>query len=118
MINLGRYAVSLFGKYAGDGFRAYLDLEKLDPWPEIRGWFLKLVEKEDQDPDRLLAEIAAAGDSICTTVPVQIAPQFLGRSHMSAIGRCPVCKEAYPTSDGAACLACQRQTPYVDPARP
>lgn len=118
VINLGRYAVTLFDKYSGNGFRAYLDLEKLDPWPEIRGWFLKLVEKEDQNPDRLLAEIEAAGDSICTTVPVQVAPQFLGRSHMSAIARCPVCREAYPAGDGAACRACQGQSPYVDPQRP
>jgi formylmethanofuran dehydrogenase subunit E len=106
VINLGRYALSLFDKYTGLGFRVHLDLEKLEPWPEIRGWFLKLVEKERQDPEKLLQEIESAGDSICTVAPVQVAQGFLGRHHMSAIVRCPLCKEAYPAEDGPVCLGC------------
>ncbi len=118
IINLGRFALSLFDKHSGLGFRSYVDLDKLDSWIEIRGWFLKLVEKERQDSDRLLLEIEQAGDSICTTVPVQVAPQFLGRHHMSAIVRCPLCREAYPASDGPVCSACQGQSPYVTTTPP
>ncbi|MDR2727356.1 MAG: formylmethanofuran dehydrogenase subunit E family protein, partial [Deltaproteobacteria bacterium] len=41
VINLGKYAVSLFDKYSGEGFRVHLDTGKLAPYPEIRAWFLK-----------------------------------------------------------------------------
>jgi formylmethanofuran dehydrogenase subunit E len=113
VVSLGRFALSLFDKHSGSGFRSYLDLDKLERWPEIRGWFLKLVEKKDQNPEMLLAEIEAAGDSICTVAPVRVAPQFLARRHMSAIVRCSLCKEAYPAEDGPVCLACSGKTPYL-----
>ncbi|NCO59035.1 MAG: hypothetical protein COX16_00090 [Deltaproteobacteria bacterium CG23_combo_of_CG06-09_8_20_14_all_51_20] len=113
LVNLGRFALCLFDKFTGLGFRTYLDMDKLGGWPEIRGWFLKLVEKKDQNEERLLAEIEAAGDSICTTLPVQVAKAFLGRSHMKSIARCPLCGEAYPEEDGPACLGCRGEAPYV-----
>lgn len=30
--------------------------------------------------------------------------RFLGHTHMSAIGLCPMCGEAYPKEDGPVCL--------------
>jgi formylmethanofuran dehydrogenase subunit E len=35
IVNLGRYAVSLYDKFTGKGVRVFLDSEKLKSWPEI-----------------------------------------------------------------------------------
>lgn len=111
IINLGRFALSLFDKNTGEGFRTFLDLKKIDQWPEIKGWFLKIVEKADQNEARLLSEIERAGDSVCTTLPVKVAPVYLGRRHMNSIVACPLCNEAYPADDGPVCLGCSGKAP-------
>ena len=43
--NLGRYALSLYNKYEGDGIRVFLNAEKVESFPEIHTWFLKLKPK-------------------------------------------------------------------------
>jgi formylmethanofuran dehydrogenase subunit E len=112
IINLGRYAVSLFDKYTGEGVRVSVDLDKLKAWPEIQGWFLKLVPKKDQDTEKLFHEIETAGDSILRLEKVTVQKRLLGHGHMARIEACPVCHEAYPTSDGAICRGCQGEAPY------
>ena len=115
--NLGRYAVSLFDKHTGEGVRVSVDPAKLDAFPEIRGWFLKEKPKKDQDEVRLLSEIEEAGDGICKAEPVTMKRRFLGHTHMSAIGLCPMCGEAYPKEDGPVCRGCQGEAPYVTASR-
>jgi formylmethanofuran dehydrogenase subunit E len=112
IINLGRYAVSLFDKYTGEGVRVSVDLDKLKDWPEIQGWFLKLVPKKDQDTEKLFQEIETAGDTILRLEKVTVQKRLLGHSHMTRIEACPVCREAYPVSDGAICRGCQGEAPY------
>ncbi len=114
ILNLGRYALALFDKYTGEGFRVHVDADKLDDWPEIKGWFLKLVPKKEQDTDKLFAEIELAGDAICTVQRVTVAGRLLGHAHMSRIEPCPICREPYPTNDGAICRGCQGEAPYVN----
>ncbi|MFN3535146.1 MAG: FmdE family protein [Desulfatiglandales bacterium] len=114
VIDLGRFALALFDKYTGKGFRTFVDLEKLGPWSEISSWFLRLKKKGEGDQKRLLAEIEAAGDSILTTLTVQIAPHLLGRAQSGAIAQCPICKEAYPKDHGPICRGCQGDLPYVE----
>ena len=41
ILDLGRYALTLYEKYNGKGVRVYLDVGKLDSWPNIKNWFLK-----------------------------------------------------------------------------
>lgn len=113
LINLGRYAVSLYDKFTGEGFRVHLDTTKLGPYPEIRGWFLKQKPKSEQDTEKLFQEIEKAGDTICTIVPVKIRPSFLGKHSMEAIGICPHCREAFPKADGVLCRGCQGEAPYT-----
>jgi formylmethanofuran dehydrogenase subunit E len=110
---LGRYAVSLYDKFSGEGFRVAIDQKKLEDWPEIKGWFMKLKPKAEQDTDKLFAEIEAAGDTICSITPVTIDKKYLGHGHMSAIDVCPVCGEAYPSSDGSICRGCQGEAPFA-----
>lgn len=113
VVNLGRYALSLYDKYTGEGHRIFVDTDRLEAWPEIRSWFLKLKPKKDQDSDRLFAEIEAAGHTICSTHPVTIPQRMLQRHSMREIRVCPACNEAYPASDGGICRGCQGEAPYA-----
>lgn len=117
VINLGRYALSLYDKHTGEGVRVSINTAALDAFPEIKGWFLKLKPKSEQDVDALLEQICTAGDSICTLMPISIKRRFIGHKHMSAIGICPVCSEAYPANDGPVCRGCQGEAPYVTAGR-
>ncbi len=112
VLNLGKYALSLYDKYSGEGFRAHLDPEKIEAWPEIAGWFLKRKPKKDQDSAALLNEIKSAGESVCVVVPVRVHSRFLGHAHMGRIGVCPLCKEAFPMEDGMLCRGCRGEAPY------
>ncbi|WP_243358293.1 FmdE family protein [Fundidesulfovibrio terrae] len=109
----GRYALTLYDKYSGAGFRAFMDPAKLEPFPEIAGWFLKRTPKRDQDSDKLREEIFEAGQSILSVSPVQVAQAFLGKRSKGAIAVCPSCGEAYPSMHGCVCLACKGDTPFV-----
>jgi formylmethanofuran dehydrogenase subunit E len=115
--NLGRYAVSLFDKYTGEGVRVSIDPVKLAAFPEIESWFLKKKPKADQDEERLVWEIETAGDSYCKVEKVTVKRRFLGHSHMEGIGLCSQCGEAYPTGDGPICRGCQGEAPYVTAGR-
>jgi formylmethanofuran dehydrogenase subunit E len=111
--DLGRYALTLYDKYTGQGFRATMDPAKFGPFPEIAGWFLKRTPKRDQDSDRLREEIFEAGQSILSVSPVQVAPAYLGKRSKGAIAVCPSCGEAYPSMHGCVCLACKGDTPFA-----
>ena len=112
VVNLGRYALSLFDKNSGEGVRVHVDVSKLNPYPEIRDWFLKKKAKKDQDTEKLFAELKA-GESILSLTAIRISPRFLGHAHMAAIDMCPRCKEAYPADDGPLCRGCQGEAPYT-----
>ncbi|MDP2847304.1 MAG: FmdE family protein [Humidesulfovibrio sp.] len=112
VLNLGRYAVSLYDKYTGVGVRVWLDVEKMEPYDEIRGWFLKLKKKADQDTDRLFRQIEEAGENLCSMTAVQVDERFRKHKSMGRVGICPICTEAYPPSDGAICRGCQGEAPY------
>ncbi|MCL4503007.1 MAG: FmdE family protein [Deltaproteobacteria bacterium] len=113
VVNVGRFALTLYDKYQGAGVRVYLDAAKTVGWPQINNWYRKLKPKQEQDPDRLLEEIQQAGPELLGWQQVQIRPQFLGRRSRGPIGICPLCREAYPVQDGAACRACQGGVPYL-----
>lgn len=114
VINLGRYALTLYDKYAGNGIRIFLDPEKVEAWPAIKTWYMKLKPKKEQDSVALFAEIKTAGAEVCSLESVQIAPHLLHRRGRGGIVLCPVCKEAYPQLDGRICRACQGEAPYVE----
>ena len=112
VIDLGRFALSLYDKYQGEGVRVFVDAEKLKGWEEISNWLYKLKAKREQDKDRLLAQIREAGRSILSKSRIRINPQHLGKTSKGAISDCPQCGEPYPKRDGAVCLACQGESPY------
>jgi formylmethanofuran dehydrogenase subunit E len=116
VMHFGRYALSLYNKYTGEGWRVYIDPNKLDVWPEIKTWLFKFKSKKEQDSPQLFREIEAAGDSFCSFTKIQMQPQFLIRRSTGTITVCPQCREAYPAADGSLCRACQGEAPYLLPA--
>ena len=118
ILNLGRYAVTLYDKYTGDGVRVWVDTEKLRRWPETSAWFLKLKKKADQDSDLLFREIEEAGETLCSMALVHVDDRYRKHKSMGRVGLCPICAEAYPPNDGAICRGCQGEAPYGDSFRP
>jgi formylmethanofuran dehydrogenase subunit E len=64
VVNLDRFALTLYDKYQGEGVRVFLDPAKVAGWPEINTWYRKLKPKREQDPARLREEIKNAGTDI------------------------------------------------------
>lgn len=123
VLNLGRYALTLYDKFTGSGVRVWIDLERMAPYEEIHSWFLKLKKKADQDTELLFRQIETAGDTLCSHAPVQVDELYRKHRSMGRVGICPICREAYPALDGAICRGCQGEAPYGQtpcetPARP
>lgn len=112
VLNLGRFALSLYEKYQGRGVRVFVDGEKLKRWPEIESWLFKLKPKAQQDKELLMSQIQEAGHSICGWQPVEVQARLLGKKSRGRIGTCVLCREPYPVQDGAICRACQGDSPY------
>ena len=112
IINLGRYALSLYDKYQGHGVRVFVDARKIEAWPEISSWLYKSKPKKEQDKERLLGEIGKAGLAILSSQPVRVRSRYLGKQSRGSISTCPLCDEPYPAHDGGICRACQGELPY------
>ena len=100
ILNLGRYALSFFDKYQGDGVRVFVDSQKLGAWPEVEAWMLKLKPKHAQDQEFLLSQIREAGRAIYGVQSIHIQPQYLKNRHKGHIAICMLCGEPYPAADG------------------
>lgn len=115
VVNLGRYALSLYEKYHGNGVRIFIDSDELDKWTEIKTWLFKLKPKAEQDTRLLLDQIKQAGESLYGRTPIQIQEKLLGRRSMGQIDKCPLCGEAYPVKHGSICRGCRSEAPYEAP---
>jgi len=114
IVNLGRYALTLYDKYNGQGIRVYIDLEKLKQWPEVYSWLLKLKPKKEQSFEMLMAQIREAGHGMFTARPIQVDLNQLSSKKMARIVICPICHEPFPGDDGAACRGCHGDSPYIE----
>lgn len=114
VVNLGRYALTLYDKQTGDGIRVFLDPDKAKAWEHITDWYLKRKPKKEQDTRALLEQINAAGAGICGIQEIQIASSYLRDKSRGSIGVCALCREAYPLADGAICRGCQGEAPYKE----
>lgn len=113
IVNTGRFALALYDKKSGSGFRVSLDTSKLDKYPEIKKWFLRLVPKHEQDSSVLIREIRAAGQDLLTITPITIAPALLGKQEPPPIVICESCGEPFPQNGCTLCPACQGMNIYV-----
>jgi formylmethanofuran dehydrogenase subunit E len=113
VMDLGRYALTLYEKFGGEGIRVYVDKNKLEPWSEYKSWFYKYKPKKEQDSRLLFEQIREAGSSVCSLTRVRIKPQVLAGKPRGGIVDCPVCGEPYPASYGSICRGCQGEEPYL-----
>ncbi|HVN96365.1 MAG TPA: formylmethanofuran dehydrogenase subunit E family protein [Syntrophorhabdaceae bacterium] len=109
----GRFAVTFYEKRSRQGIRVSIDTSKLDFWPEIKTWFLKLKPKAQQEEGRLRAEISAAGSSICVTRYVKVADRFIIAKDHGPVVVCPCCNETYPSSVHGLCPDCRGESGFV-----
>lgn len=110
--DIGRFALTLYDKFEGDGVRVFLDSQKLKKWPEFYDWFYKNKPKEEQDFDLLMREIRDAGDTVLSLNSIRIQPQQLVKKNKGKIRTCPQCGEAYPGKLGDKCGGCRGEMPY------
>ena len=113
VVDMGRFAVTLYEKEEGEGIRVYLDAKKLEAWPEYHAWFFKLKTKQEQNFDLLMGQIKEAGVSVLSLKRIHVKPAYTVRRKLGKTAVCPSCGEAYPVRDGNACLACQGNSPYI-----
>ena len=112
IVDLGRFALSFFEKYKGNGVRVHVDSQKLDDWPEIKAFFFKLKPRKEQDFEVIMGEVSLARTSIFGVQKVIIDLDSIQSHHRGAFAICPSCGEGYPESDGEICLGCQGKAPY------
>jgi len=113
IIDLGRFALSLFEKHTGDGVRVYVDSSKLDGWPKIKTFLFKLKPKKEQDSEALIAEIRLARASILSVQKVEVDLEAFKSGRRATFTVCPLCGEGFPKADGDICLGCQGKAPYL-----
>jgi formylmethanofuran dehydrogenase subunit E len=105
IIDLGRYAVTFYDKYTGEGVRVYLNHNKLEKFPEVKAWFLNLKSKKEQDFQKMQDEVEKAGERIHDIEKVHVDPALF-RNKVKKINRlCPICNEMYQ-SEKPYCPAC------------
>jgi len=107
IIDVGRFAMTFYDKYTKEGVRVYLDPGKLEKWPVIKEWFLKLKPKKQQDTESIIKQITEAGIDICGISALKVFPEFTTKRSKTSIAICSICKEAYRSNDGAICPACK-----------
>jgi formylmethanofuran dehydrogenase subunit E len=112
VIDLGRFALTLFEKHSGNGVRVFVDSPKLNDWPELKAFFFKLIPKKEQDPQALMAEIYLANTAIFSVQKVKVHLDSLKSRSSRDVAVCPMCGEGYPQSDGKNCLSCEGKAPY------
>lgn len=113
IVNTGRFAITLYEKKSGTGVRVSMDASKLDRYPEIKNWFMRLSSKQEQDKDALVREIRTAGREILSIKPVTVSPALCGKPASARIALCASCGETYPENGGALCFACRGMDLYV-----
>ncbi|MDD5099972.1 MAG: formylmethanofuran dehydrogenase subunit E family protein [Syntrophales bacterium] len=114
VFDIGRFAVTMYEKKGGQGVRVFLDAKKLGNWPEIRDWYLKRKKKQEQNFERLLAQIKEAGHDLLSVQRVRVEPEKIRRKKLGPVGICPVCGEPYPARDGECCRNCRGESPYTE----
>jgi formylmethanofuran dehydrogenase subunit E len=112
IVNSGRFAVTFYDKRTGEGVRVFVDPQRLEGWPQLKAWFLKLTPKREQDEKRLQQEIEKAQGSIMSLRRVKVTGRVLEKPRRGGFAICPRCGEAYPAADGPICLGCADDSLY------
>ena len=112
VLDLGRFAMTLFRPQTGKGVRVYLDLNKTTGWPHIHRWALQEPMCDERDLVRLEHEIRKAGIAVLSASSVRMRTMFLREELPEPMTACISCGEPHPARTGALCRACAGQSPY------
>jgi len=113
VLDLGRFAMSLYDKQSGQGIRVYLHPGKVAACKAIDDWFFKRKPKVEQDSLELQKAIEKAGGSILGQQKIQVRPEMMTKIDVGNRSLCPQCGESYPSRHGVKCRACQGASPYI-----
>ncbi|MCK9461393.1 MAG: formylmethanofuran dehydrogenase subunit E family protein [Proteobacteria bacterium] len=116
IVDTGRFAICLYDKRSGDGFRVFVEPSRLEPWTEMRCWLMKLKPKAEQDTPALVDQIFDAGRRPYGVRAVRLPAELRRKQSKGPIAVCRVCGEPYPQRHGATCRGCQCSTIYEGPA--
>ncbi|MBU1170121.1 MAG: formylmethanofuran dehydrogenase subunit E family protein [Proteobacteria bacterium] len=111
ILDLDKFALTLYDRHTLDGFRIWLDLDKAKNHPNIYNWFMGLVSKKDLPKDILIDAIFKAGSDILSWEKIHVV-QYGSREKKGAINVCDLCHEAHAASQGKTCFACQGHSYY------
>ena len=111
VVDWDKFALTLYNKKTLEGIRVWLDIEKSRRFPDIYNWYMRLAPKGALPLDVLLKSIEEAGRQVLSSVPVRVV-QYYGKIKKGRIEICSKCGEAYPTTQGDWCLACQGKGYY------
>lgn len=106
ILDLGKFAISMFDRNTFEGYRTWLDLGKAKEYPDVYNWFMGLVSKKELPKEVLLPAIGRAGKAILSINKVKVVSHG-ERKGKGAILVCDKCNEAYAASQGMPCSACQ-----------
>lgn len=113
ILDYGRFAITIYDTASGHGSRAFVDTAKLDAWPVIRNWFLKIKTAQAVDPLELMEEIRKAGHGILSIKDVRIDVNNVLLTKAGAIAICPCCGESYPLHHGEKCRFCTDDSVFI-----
>lgn len=111
ILDWDKFALSLYDRRTKHGFRVWVDLEKMQHYPKLYKWYMRLIPKKDLPLDVLLGIILEAGRHVLSSNAITMA-HYHDRVKKTHINVCPVCNEAFAATQGSICMACQGQGYY------
>ncbi len=113
ILDYGRFAITIFETANGNGNRAFVDPVKLEEWPVIRNWFLKIKNGKTAENSELIEEIRKAGHGILSKQAVTVDINNIRLKKAGAIAICPGCGETYPLQHGERCRFCTEDLVFI-----
>jgi formylmethanofuran dehydrogenase subunit E len=112
ILDLGKFALSLYDRHTREGRRVWLDLDKArDSHPTIYKWFMGLASKKELPIEVLHEAIFTAGKSILSSAGIRVV-EYGERQKKGEVRICENCHEAYLADQGTPCQACQGKGYY------
>jgi formylmethanofuran dehydrogenase subunit E len=112
IVETGRFALILYDKETGRGARVALDLSRLDEWPAVKTWALKLKPKQEQDESKILTEILQAETRLYKVEKVQVHRSKIVKKEK--ISLCPTCGESFRGDPGGQCGYCAGENSFYE----
>lgn len=110
VLDLDRFAVTLFSCQSGKGVLVYLDFAKTAGWPHIRRWIMRKDIDGGPDQVRLEHEIRKAGISVLSASSVRMPALLLRNGFPESMAACLSCGKACSERSTVLCLSAAGQS--------